>query len=58
MIKYRDKLVAKLKIYIYTTQKMKVINLNSKNTKIKLQIMKEIKKERVSKVEVKNQRRL
>ena len=44
MIKYRDKLVAKLKIYIYTTQKMKVINLNSKNTKIKLQIMKEIKK--------------
>ena len=40
IIKYRDKLVTKLKKYIYIIQKMKVKNLRSKNTKIKLQIMK------------------
>ena len=42
-MKYRDKLVTKLKKYIYIIQKMKVKNLRSKNTKIKLQIMKENK---------------
>ena len=33
---------------------MKLKNLRSKNTKIKLQIMKEIKKKRVLKIKVKN----
>ena len=37
---------------------MKVKNLRSKNTKIKLQIMKEIKKKRVLKIKVKNHRLL
>ena len=36
-MKYRDKLVTKLKKYIYIIQKMKVKNLRSKNTKIKSQ---------------------
>ena len=36
-----------LKIYIYIIQKMKVKNLGSKNTKIKLQIMKEKTKKKV-----------
>ena len=56
IIKYRDKLVTKLKKYIYIIQKMKVKNLRSKNTKIKLQIMK--KKKRVLKIKVKNHRLL
>ena len=42
-IKYQDKLVTKLKIYIYIIREMKVKNLKSKNTKVKLQIMQEIK---------------
>ena len=37
---------------------MKVKNLGSKNTKIKLQIMKEILKKRVLKITVKNHRLL
>ena len=34
-MKYWDKLVTKLKKYIYIIPKMKVKNLRSKNTKIK-----------------------
>ena len=45
-----------LKKYIYIIQKMKVQNLRSKNTKIKLQIMKE--KKSVLKIKVKNHRLL
>ena len=58
-MKYRDKLVTKLKKCIYIIQKMKVRNLGSKNTKIKLQIMKEkSKKKGVLKIKVKNHRLL
>ena len=45
-----------LKKYLYIIQKMKVQNLRSKNTKIKLQIMKE--KKSVLKIKVKNHRLL